>query len=412
MLISDDTVGILNGTYQADALWKAAFILGFPAAVWRLPNKGEIKLLISIHDGIQFKKADLEDLSSCFIIHPFENLENDEAMVLEGDLLFTFSDDLEFRQLETKLGEEHPTVKRLIQESDLIAGKTNQGKTEWEGFSTETTSNPDVETHYKETVSQAIRAIREGHIDKVVLSRTKDYPYTEKFDLFKAFQKLNKTYLSAFVSLINLPDRQESWLGASPEKLVGMDAQGVFKTTALAGTQNARTKDGEVIPAKEVRWGQKEIEEQALVSRYIIECFKKIRLREYQEKGPKTSRAGNLYHLRTDFEVNTHEVNFPELGTVMLTLLHPTSAVCGMPKKSALKFINAAENYQRSLYSGYLGPVKIDQESSLFVNLRCMRFKNGTATLFAGAGITEDSDPQKEWDETEMKCETLLRVLI
>jgi isochorismate synthase len=246
----------------------------------------------------------------------------------------------------------------------------------------------------------------------VVLSRTKDYPYTEKFDLFKAFQKLNKTYLSAFVSLINLPDRQESWLGASPEKLVGMDAQGVFKTTALAGTQNARTKDGEVIPAKEVRWGQKEIEEQALVSRYIIECFKKIRLREYQEKGPKTSRAGNLYHLRTDFEVNTHEVNFPELGTVMLTLLHPTSAVCGMPKKSALKFINAAENYQRSLYSGYLGPVKIDQESSLFVNLRCMRFKNGTATLFAGAGITEDSDPQKEWDETEMKCETLLRVLI
>ena len=77
--------------------------------------------------------------------------------------------------------------------------------------------------------------------------------------------------------------------------------------------------------------GQKDIEEQALVERYVISCFKKIRLREYDEHGPKTMIAGNVLHLKTEFEVDMVATNFPQLGSVMLNLLHPTSAVCGMP---------------------------------------------------------------------------------
>ena len=139
------------------------------------------------------------------------------------------------------------------------------------------------------------------------------------------------------------------WLGASHETLVALDADGVFRTISLAATQAAFDASGAIIPASEVRWGQKEIQEQALVSRYIVECFKKIRLREYYENGPKTVQAGNLYHLRTDFKVDTQAVNFAELGTVMVELLHPTSAVCGTPKPAALRFIEAAEGYDLSL---------------------------------------------------------------
>lgn len=412
MLISDNTVAIPYGIYEADVLWRAASLLGFPAAVWRLPNKAEIKLLISVQEGIQSKKPDLELLPTCFIIHPFHPQENEEVMVLEGDLIFTFSEELEFCQLDSKLSQEHPLVQRLLEESETLSREKEGTRNEWVGLAENTDDTLDTEAHFKGIVAKAIQEIKAGELEKVVLSRTRNHQYSQNFEPFKAFQRLSKAYLSAFVSLVHLPDRGETWLGATPERLVGIDSEGVFRTTSLAGTQSARTKEGDLRPAKEVRWDQKEIEEQALVSRYIIECFKKIRLREYHEKGPKTSRAGNLYHLRTDYEVNTAEVNFSELGTVMLKLLHPTSAVCGMPKESALKFIQATENYDRSLYSGYLGPVQVDHDSSIFVNLRSMRFANGVATLFAGAGITEDSDPQKEWDETEMKCETLLRVLI
>ena len=116
-------------------------------------------------------------------------------------------------------------------------------------------------------------------------------------------------------------------------------------------------------------------------------------------------------HLCSDYTVDTKAINFPDLGTVMLELLHPTSAVCGMPKMAALEFIQSHENYDREFYSGFLGPVNVENETNLFVNLRCTKIQNRTATLYAGGGITEDSIPEKEWQETELKCQTMLAVL-
>ncbi len=363
-----------------------------------------------MQEGIQRKAPDLEELPACFLIHPFEPLENGEALILEGDLIFTFSEDWACQEVAGNLGQEHPFVQRLLEVAEGIGVENTADDSNWSGFSTNLEINPEKESHFKNAVTEAISAINRGELSKVVLSRTKTLKHSPDFQPFKAFQKLCAAYPSAFVSLVNLADREEMWLGATPETLVALDEGGTFRTAALAGTQSALA-DGEVIPAHDIRWGQKEIQEQALVSRYIIECFKKIRLREYLESGPRTVRAGNLYHLRTDFAVNTQAVNFPELGTVMLKLLHPTSAVCGMPKEPAMQFIQVVEGYDRSFYSGYLGPVNVNHESALFVNLRTLRLANGEATFFAGAGITEDSDPQREWDETEMKCDTLLSVL-
>jgi isochorismate synthase len=96
----------------------------------------------------------------------------------------------------------------------------------------------------------------------------------------------------------------------------------------------------------------------------------------------------------------------------MLELLHPTSAVCGMPKPAALQLIAQQELHQREFYSGFLGPVNINQESHLFVNLRTVKIQGNHATFFAGCGITGDSDPIKEWYETEMKCQTLMNVIL
>jgi isochorismate synthase len=158
-------------------------------------------------------------------------------------------------------------------------------------------------------------------------------------------------------------------------------------------------------------WTQKEIEEQALVSRYIINCFKAIRLREFEEDGPRTVHAGNLIHLKTSFSVNLEEVDFPNLGTVMLNLLHPTSAVCGMPKERVLHFINENEKLDRKFYSGFLGPVNIENETRIFVNIRCAEFLKDKVITYSGAGITQESDPEKEFEETELKMKAIGRIL-
>jgi isochorismate synthase len=99
------------------------------------------------------------------------------------------------------------------------------------------------------------------------------------------------------------------------------------------------------------------------------------------------------------------------LGSVMLQLLHPTSAVCGVPLDSSLEFLHQHEGYKRQFYTGYLGPVNFMDGINIFVNLRCLQLVEGKAILYAGAGITQDSIAENEWEETELKLNTLLKVL-
>ncbi len=57
--------------FEAEELWKAAKELGFPCAMWKLPYTNEIKLLISIREGIRSCQPDMEKLSSGFHDQPF-----------------------------------------------------------------------------------------------------------------------------------------------------------------------------------------------------------------------------------------------------------------------------------------------------------------------------------------------------
>lgn len=260
---------------------------------------------------------------------------------------------------------------------------------------------------YIDLVNKGLQEISEGQIEKVVPSRFKDIAVTDEFDLLKAFETLCEKHPQALVSLVSSP-QTGTWLGATPELLVSVTDQTKFKTLALAGTQPYSPD----IDLKSVAWTQKEIEEQALVCRYIINCFKKIRLREYEEHGPRTMIAGNVMHLKTIYDVDMAATNFPQLGSVMLKLLHPTSAVCGMPFENAYSFLKMNEGYNREFYSGFLGPVQINNESQIFVNLRCMQVFEHSVRLYAGAGVTIDSNPQKEFEETEMKMQNLQNLLI
>src|SRR5690606_9539338 len=114
---------------------------------------------------------------------------------------------------------------------------------------------------------------------------------------FKAFKTLGKCHSDAMISLVYLPEKKQIWMGASPEVLVSQNRECLFTTMSLAGTQSALDRDGNEIRPLDALWTHKEIEEQAIVGRYIINCLKKIRVREFEEEGPKTVRAGNLLHL-------------------------------------------------------------------------------------------------------------------
>jgi isochorismate synthase len=254
---------------------------------------------------------------------------------------------------------------------------------------------------YIASVEAAKEIIAETDLQKVVLARSKEQEINLT-DLESVVLNLREQYPLAYVAVFFHPETG-LWISATPELLLSTDASGTFKTVALAGTQ----KHDPSVPIRNVSWTHKEIEEQALVCRYIINCFKTIRLREYVEQGPRTIQSGNLLHLKTEYTANTTEVNMQELGTTMLQLLHPTSAVCGMPKKPAMDFIEQNEDFDRKLFSGYSGPVNMHKETALYVTLRCAQIHANAITLYAGAGITADSVAEKEYQETNLKMDVI-----
>lgn len=392
--------------YTFQHLWQAARESGCPVALWRLPNHTEKHLIVHFGDSVLEVEADLEDLPMGFAISPFTNPDLAKTLFLRADAHFILG---ETGEIASEILVSNEIADRFRQTLDVVVTR-DEAPVRPIPYPTEQ-PDPDARQRYQSAVAEAVTRMKRGEFRKVVLSRTKTVVFENVPDVVQLVEQLGAAYPNAFVSAVWLPDVDQVWISATPERLVSVDARHIFRTVSLAGTQSALAADGHRKAVSEAVWTHKEIEEQALVCRYIIDCFKKIRLREYLEEGPKTIMAGNLMHLRTDFSVDTQAVNFPQLGTVMLRLLHPTSAVCGMPREAALDFIQHHEAHNRELYSGFLGPVHIDDESNLFVHLRCLKLEGQRATLYAGAGITEESIPEREWLETELKCGTLLNVL-
>ena len=95
----------------------------------------------------------------------------------------------------------------------------------------------------------------------------------------------------------------------------------------------------------------------------------------------------------------------------LINSLHPTPAICGIPKSVATDFILKYEGYNRAYYSGYLGELNMNDSTNLFVNLRCMQIENNMAAIYVGGGITNESIPENEWLETVSKSEIMKKVL-
>ena len=375
---------------------------GRPLALWREPGTDTPRLLVarSLEAAYTGLPPALDAQAPAgFAFFPFRDSDNNPALFLPADVRYDVAEP-ETVAVAAAANEVVPALAAWLAAPPVDTLAWHQGP--------QPTPHATTQAEYTALVGAGVAAIEAREVVKVVTSRAARRLLPAGFDVFAAFLDLVERYPRAFVSVVSVPG-VGTWLGATPEVLAEVTTDGTFHTMALAATQPLTA----AVTPRTAIWRQKEIEEQALVARYIVSCFKQLRLREYHETGPRTVIAGQLLHLRTDFEVNLKQVPFPNLGTDMLRLLHPTSAVGGMPKQAAMDFIRAHEGYDRAYYSGFLGPVNVTAPgvARLYVNLRCLQLCADEAVLYAGTGLTVDSDPEREWQETEMKLQTISAVL-
>ena len=239
---------------------------------------------------------------------------------------------------------------------------------------------------------------------KIVLARCAEEESEAPIGPMELFRRACELYPRMFISLVST-SKSGVWLIATPEILLEGKAHD-WHTVALAGTMKLEG-DSLMGEGEKVTWATKDIQEQRIVTTYIAECLEQF-TGDFREEGPRTVRAANLVHLRSDFSFTLPDGQ--HLGD-LLHALHPTPAVCGLPKRDTFHFIIQNEHTPRRYYSGFMGMLDPDGGTHLYVSLRCMNIEGSHYHLYAGGGLLTDSTVSQEWLETEAKLETMRRVI-
>lgn len=253
---------------------------------------------------------------------------------------------------------------------------------------------------YLKKTEQLIERMQQSELNKIVFSRVMSKDIHLNYNWSAHYAKLCEKYPEAFVYFIAL-DKNHFWLGATPEILVSY-ANDVGETMALAGTQSIQNKGDEALV-----WNQKELDEQAYVRRNVLKTLQDFQVKWLHQGELKTKTAGQVAHLLNHFRF---AMSYPNTPLSLARALHPTPAVCGQPKHTAKKLITETETHQRSYYTGFLGTIDSTGNTRFFVNLRCMQVIRDQAYIYVGGGLTADSIAEKEWEETELKAQTMLAV--
>ena len=237
-------------------------------------------------------------------------------------------------------------------------------------------------------------------VKTATLSRTITIPCDSILMAPSLFRQMLQ-YRHAFVFFAAIPGKC-AWMGASPEPFLRYNREG-FRTISLTGTRPA-VPGGDAAP-----WSEQETDEQEIVTDYISDMLRPFFRRDLEKSAPTTLRAGNVCHLCTCFQ-SDEQLSADQIDMLVKTL-HPSPAVCGMPKKKAMQIIVETEEEDRKYYTGYLGPLLATGAFDLFANLRSMEIFDDALKLYVGSDITPACDPEAKWQETIEKANTILNLI-
>lgn len=260
---------------------------------------------------------------------------------------------------------------------------------------------------WQREIDEATGRIGRGDLRKVVLAQALSARLSEPVEPAAVLERLGDAYPDCFRFLFE-PDGGGSFFGATPEQLVAVDGHEVT-TEALAGSiGRGETAAEDEWLAEQLRGSEKNNHEHEIVVETIREQLDGLAAEI--TTGPRTvRRLANVQHLQTPIQArlagDRHVLDLVEA-------LHPTPAVGGLPPEKALETIRETEVFDRGWYASPVGWIDADGNGSFAVAIRSALARDREATLFAGAGIVADSDPDEEWDELQLKYRPILDELV
>ncbi len=262
---------------------------------------------------------------------------------------------------------------------------------------------PDSRQEWQRIVDESLSRIREGRIDKIVPSRRQELLAQEPFSSKDVLVNLIDGGARGKVFLYRYGD--VFFCGCTPELLIRKQGD-LVESMCLAGTAGVgKNEEQRKRLAAELLADDKNLREHAHVVKFIREVFERNCYDVVIPDTPGILRLKHVQHLHTPATARVMDgITLPSLASQ----LHPTPALSGTPVGEALMCLRDIESYNRGFFGGAVGFVDGDGDGEFAVAIRSGVFDGERGWVYAGCGVVEGSVAQDEFDEIDLKLQTIL----
>jgi menaquinone-specific isochorismate synthase len=249
---------------------------------------------------------------------------------------------------------------------------------------------------WQASVAEAVRRIRAGELDKVVLARDVIAHIDGPLDVRHLLLRLAEGYPSCWTFCV------ADLVGATPELLVRRTGD-LVTSRVLAGTVRRRGDDqADAGLARALLASGKDAEEHEFAVHSVARALAAHCTDLDVPERPHVLELANVQHLATDVTGRLADAA-PVLA--LAASLHPTAAVCGTPTERAFSVIREIEGMDRGRYAGPVGWFDRHGDGEFGIALRCALVDHESSQVrsFAGCGIVAGSDPADELAESVAK---------
>lgn len=266
---------------------------------------------------------------------------------------------------------------------------------------------------YAENVSRCVAALADNpcgqRVTKAVLSRSLELQTDAPIALAQVIQRLRRDS-SVTVFRAPLPSaKAKALIGATPELLLSKKADLAISHPLAGSARRSTDPSQDRQAARDLMSSEKDQREHRIVTEMILDTLSPYCHDVSAPEGTTIRSTASMHHLGTRIVGRLKDRQTPVAH--LLSLLHPTPAVCGLPRLEAAELISQLEGYERGFYAGAVGWINDQQDGEWYVSIRCAEIADRQARVFAGAGIVPGSDPIKETEETSAKFTAMLTAL-
>jgi menaquinone-specific isochorismate synthase len=317
-----------------------------------------------------------------------------QATYVDGDVWLTVN----------AVDEAPETVERRLREARETLRGTPPSESVGEPPGIDARTKTTSKAEWREGVTAATDRIEAGGLRKVVLAQALRVSLSTRLSIPDVLTRLGETYPDCYRFLFEPDDGTGGFFGATPERLVDLRGRTV-ETGALAGTTGrGETPEEDEWLAEELLADEKNAHEHELVVGAVRKQLEP-HAASIRTGARRIRRLATVQHIETPIAA---ELATDEHVLTLVEALHPTPAVGGLPPDRALETIRDTEPFERGWYAAPVGWFDAAGYGSFAVALRSAVARGDVATLFAGVGVVADSDPDREWDEVQLKYRPIL----